>query len=451
MGLDFNVALTGLSVGEKMISVAQNNIANAQNSSYARQRAEVNVIGITQGTSGVNSQLGSGAIVEEISRIRDELFIQQSRTELGSIGYYSAAKDVLSNIETVFNETGENSISDLMQNFFNSFEEVSKFPEQSSYRLSAIYSGKMLSDKLRGVTQQLDEVKNQTDQKLTTEVTQVNELLKKIANVNKRIESVQTDKPNALMDERDKYLDELSSYVDVQVKYTTKPQDMTIKVGNATLLAGTNTYDVKPMYVKERDEWVLGASDVQFKPAAGSLAGTLNTRNGYIATYQNDLNKLVNNLINEVNTIHNSGYGMDGSTGLDFFQGTDSRTIKINSVLESSPEKLALSSENGVIGNSELAKAISDLKEKPFMDSKPPANFYQEYTSRLAMDLNIAKQNEEIHTDIQKSLESQRQEVQGVNVDEEMSNLLMVQKFYQANAKTLSTTKDMLDQLFSII
>jgi len=67
------------------------------------------------------------------------------------------------------------------------------------------------------------------------------------------------------------------------------------------------------------------------------------------------------------------------------------------------------------------------------------------------MDLNIAKQNEEIHTDIQKSLESQRQEVQGVNVDEEMSNLLMVQKFYQANAKTLSTTKDMLDQLFQII
>ncbi|NGY88966.1 flagellar hook-associated protein FlgK [Bacillus megaterium] len=331
---------------------------------YARQRAEVNVVGITQGTSGVNSQLGSGAIVEEISRIRDELFIQQSRTELGSIGYYSAAKDVLSNIETVFNETGENSISDLMQNFFNSFEEVSKFPEQSSYRLSAIYSGKMLSDKLRGVTQQLDEVKNQTDQKLTTEITQVNQLLKKIADVNKRIENVQTDKPNALMDERDKYLDELSSYVDVQVKYTTKPQDMSIKVGNATLLAGTNTYDVKAMYVKERDEWVLGASDVQFKPKAGSLAGTLNTRNGYIATYQNDLNKLVNNLINEVNTIHNSGYGMDGSTGLDFFQGTDSRTIKINAVLESNPEKLALSSENGVIGNSDIAKAIADLKEK---------------------------------------------------------------------------------------
>jgi len=450
MGLDFNITLTGLNAGEKMISVAQNNIANASNTSYARQRAELNAVSIGQGNSGVNSQLGSGVLVEQISRIRDELFIQQSRSESGEIGYYSSTKDILSNIETIFNETGDNSVSDLLQNFFNSFEEASKFPEQSSYRLSAVYAGKMLSDKIRGITYQLDEAKLQTDNKLTAQVTQINELVQKIANVNRKIGNSLTENPNGLLDERDKYLDELSSYVDIQVVNSTNPKDMSIKVGNATLVAGINTYEIKPMYVKEKDQWVLGASDVEFKPKAGSLAGVLDVRNNYIATYEGDLNKLVSSLINEVNTIHKSGFGIDSTTGLDFFNGSDSRTININAILESNPEKLALSSENGVIGNSDIATDIADLKNKSFIDSRPPLNYYQEYTSRLAMDLNIAKENVEIHTDIQKSLESQRQEVQGVNIDEEMSDLLMIQKYYQANAKTLSTTKEMLEQLFSI-
>lgn len=102
MSLDFNIALSGLRAGEKMISVAQNNIANATNTSYARQRVDVSASEIPQNNAGVGAQMGSGAVVEVITRIRDELLIQQSRTEAGYVGYYSASSDALSNIETIF-------------------------------------------------------------------------------------------------------------------------------------------------------------------------------------------------------------------------------------------------------------------------------------------------------------------------------------------------------------
>lgn len=451
MSLSFDISLSGIRAGEKMISVAQNNIANASNTSYARQRVELNAVNIPGGNSGINAQMGSGVMVEQINRIKDDLLIQQSRTELGTMGYYSAARDVLSNIETIFNETGDNSISDLMLNFFDSFEEAGKFPEQNSYRLGAAYAGKMLTEKIRGVSDQIDEVKEQTDTKLTSEVTRINQLLGKIANIHKKMENVFSENANALLDERDSYLDELSQYVDVKVINKSNPMNLEIKVGNATLLSGKNIYDIKPMYVSEKDQWVLAASDVEFKPAYGSLAGILDTRNNYIAKYEDELNGLVKNLVNEVNSIHSGGYGLDGSTGMNFFLGNDIRTIKLDPTFESQPEKLALSSENGIVGNSEIAKLISGLQQKNFIDGKTPSNYYQAYTVRLASELNVARENEQIHTDVQKAMESQRQAVQGVNVDEEMTDLLMFQKFYQSNAKSLTTTNKMLDELLSII
>lgn len=451
MGLDFNIALGGIKAGETMISTAQNNIANASNTSYARQRVELNTVGQAAGNSGVNAQLGSGVDIEGITRLKDDLLIQQSRNELGTTGYYSAKKDVLTNIETVFNETAENSISDLMLNFFNSFEEASKFPEQSSYRLNAVYTGNMLAEKIRNVSSQLDEVKEQTDQKVTTEVKQVNNILEKIANINKKMENVYSDKANALMDERDKYLDELSSYVDVSVTNKSNPMNMEIKVGNATLLAGKSYYEVKPLFVTEQDKWVLAASDVEFKPKSGSISGLLETRNNYINTYTEKLNDLVSNFITEVNDLHTSGYALDGTAGQNFFLGSDIRTIQVDPQYEKNPEKVALSSESGVIGNGDIAKSINDLKDKAFMDGTTPVNYYQAYTVRLATDLNIAKENEQIHSDVQQALESQRQEVQGVNIDEEMTDLLQFQKYYQANAKTLTTVNKVLDELLAVI
>ena len=146
MGLDFYVALSGLRAGETMLQVAQNNIANAKNTSYARQRADVSTLGIPGGNSGIKAQMGSGVWIDQISRIKDDLLIQQVRTEVGKVGYNSGLRSVLSNVEMVFNETGESSISDLTQNFFNAFQEANKFPEQSSYRLELVYSSVLFSE-----------------------------------------------------------------------------------------------------------------------------------------------------------------------------------------------------------------------------------------------------------------------------------------------------------------
>jgi DNA recombination protein RmuC len=82
-----------------MISVAQNNIANANNINYARQRVDVSSAGIPQGSSGIRAQMGSGVWIDQITRIKDDLLIQQVRTEQGKAGYNEGLKKVLSNVK----------------------------------------------------------------------------------------------------------------------------------------------------------------------------------------------------------------------------------------------------------------------------------------------------------------------------------------------------------------
>jgi flagellar hook-associated protein 1 len=451
MGIEFHTALSGLLAAQRMLQTAQNNIANAGNESYARQRVDASTNPNPAGAGRIEGQMGSGVMASQITRIRDELLIQQSRTESGKIGYYGGLADILMNIESVFGETGDNALNTLLKNMFNSFEEVGKFPEQSSYRIQAVNDAKVFTQKVKNIAEQLDVIKSQTDTKITSDVRRVNELLNNIADVHKRMQNIATDSPNALLDERDKYLDELAGYIDVDVQHKGHPMNMEIRVGNVTLLSGVNVEEVEPYFVPTTQKWVLGASDVEFKPKSGTLAGYLETRNTSINQYEKDLDVLVGALITEVNALHSTGFGLDGTTGMDFFVGTDIRTIGVDALFETNPEKLGISSALGVSGNSDIGKAIAMLRDADIVAGTDPINYYQGYVVDMGSDLNVAISSYEVHTSVYQAVTSQRQSVQGVNIDEEMTNLMTYQHYYQANARTIKAMEKLNEELLALI
>ena len=449
--MNFYISISGMNAAQKMMTAASNNLANATNTSYARQRVETVTSSVTQGSSGIGAQLGSGVVVDQVARITDALLIQQSRTETGNAGYYSAVNDVLSLVESDFNETGDNTISQLLNDFFNAFEEVSKYPEQRSYRMSAIYAGVQLAERLSGLSSQIDGIRNQTDTNINTQLTDVNLLLDSIANVNSRLVSYGNQDVNALLDERDKYLDELSKYMDIEIVNKSNPASMEIVVGNTKLVSGTDYYKVEGNYIAENDSWVMTAAGVELFPKSGSVAGLMDARNDYLREYEVKLDKLATTLLNEVNAIHQGGYGLDGDTGVPFFIGTDIRSIAINPELLENPNLLAVSGLDGVIGDSSISKAIASLKIADLFEGVDPLNYYQSIVIGLGAQIKNVNQNYQIHNDVQSAMELQRQSVQGVNSDEELADIMMFQKYYQTNAKTLSTMQKMLDDLMQII
>jgi flagellar hook-associated protein 1 FlgK len=451
MGLDFYIALSGLKAGETMISVAQNNIANANNINYARQRVDVSSAGIPQGSSGVKAQMGSGVWIDQITRIKDDLLIQQVRTEQGKAGYNEGLKRVLSNVETVFNEVGENSISKLSEKIFNGLQEANKFPEQSSYRLELVYSAVLFTEKIKGISVQLDEVKSQADSQLKTEVAHVNNLLEKIAGANKKMESFGGTEVNSLLDERDGYLNELSKLIDINITNKEHPMNMEIKVGNTKVLTGQKYYPIETTYIDEKDEMVLSIGDIKLDLKSGQIKGILESRNEMIGKYEKGLNNYVRTFITEFNNLHTTGYGLDGTTGENFFNGSDMRSIEINPLLKKDPEKIGLSAVDGVSGNTEIGEKLANLRNLPVMGGQSISDFYREYVVTMASELNLARDNEIIHTNVAGAMEKQKQSVQGVNIDEEMTNLMVYQQYYQANARMIKITESMLDEILNLI
>ena len=90
-------------------------------------------------------QVGTGAEITSIQRIRDSFIDYQVRSETGTSGYYTTTSDTLSKVEDIFGEPSDTGIQELISKFFSAFQEVSKSPDKSDVKTVAIQKASALS------------------------------------------------------------------------------------------------------------------------------------------------------------------------------------------------------------------------------------------------------------------------------------------------------------------
>jgi flagellar hook-associated protein 1 FlgK len=138
---------------------------------------------------------------------------------------------------------------------------------------------------------------------------------------------------------------------------------------------------------------------------------------------------------------------------------TDPRNIAV--ALDSDPANAAVSFETG---NGDGARALADLQNDNTLDfsagtfagaftlnNSTFAEVFAESvthvgnaTARANLDNNVAQSN-------LLTIQSRRDEVSGVSLDEEFSNLIRFQKAYQASARMISVADKLLDQIIQLI
>ncbi|MBU3109070.1 flagellar hook-associated protein FlgK [Clostridium gasigenes] len=208
----FNIAKRGMSVQQRTIDVTSHNISNANTPGYSRQRAKIETTR-PQSISGNVGQVGTGAQVAAIERVRDSFLDYQIRGESSNLGKYDARSKFLQEVETVFNEPSETGISSLMGKFFDSFQELSKQPNSSNARTIVAQQSASLADALNHTYTQLEKLQTNAQESIKAGVTGVNSILNQVDMLNQEIISVKVsgNMPNDLLDKRDTLLDELSS------------------------------------------------------------------------------------------------------------------------------------------------------------------------------------------------------------------------------------------------
>ncbi len=145
--------------------------------------------------------------------------------------------------------------------------------------------------------------------------------------------------------------------------------------------------------------------------------------------------------------------GVLASLGLNtFFTGSTAADIGINQQLVGQPALLAASA-NGDAGDNTTAKAIAALQKNavPSLGGVSVTDHYQSIITGIASATASAKTNATATQSVTDTLESQKQALSGVSIEEETVHLLQQQHAFQAAAKLVSTVNDLLNKLMNIL
>ncbi|NJB66979.1 flagellar hook-associated protein 1 FlgK [Desulfobaculum xiamenense] len=145
-----------------------------------------------------------------------------------------------------------------------------------------------------------------------------------------------------------------------------------------------------------------------------------------------------------------------------FFQGSDASSLELNANVVQDPDFIATSHVNGAgetnHGDNTTAKAIAELKDRKVTlstaregaTSQTLSGYFNNIVGTVGADTAAAEYNYKFHNTLAQNLEDRQEEVSGVNLDEEMGNLIKFQHSYTAAAKLISTADKMLQTVMSL-
>ncbi len=454
-----NVALSGVLTQQRALNTVSHNLTNATTPGYSRQRVDQSAA-TPFSYPGLNNpvgpgQLGTGVVATQYARLRDQFADLSYRSGTSDLGQFQATADSLSNIDTVIDEPGDTGLTHLLGAFWAGWQSLSTNPDSAASREAVRQAGVSLADGFGDLNAKLVAAQSEADQRIALGVARVNELGAQVNELNKQIALVVAvgQEPNDLRDQRDLLIDKISAFTSVSVTPPGANGKVSIAIGSQLLVdSGTDTVNALAIDA-------AGAATVNGVPttvASGSLRGSLQIRDtviggatGYIA----QLDALAASLAGSVNARHAAGFGTDGSTGNAFFAGTTAATLALSAAVAGSVNAIAASDTAANLpGGSDNAVALAQLQfvvQAVGASTTTLDGFYQQLVAKVGVDTDQATRLAQVQTGVLAAAETRRAATSGVNMDEEMSDMVRFQKSYNAAARMVTTVNEMLDTIIS--
>lgn len=315
----FDIAKTALQANQKAINVTSHNIANANTAGYTRQR----IVLETMNPVNFGGQFfGTGVDVASVERVYDSYQTIQLRDAQSELSRFETRGQHLAGLESILNDFDGSGLSTRLDAFFNSAADVAANPSAYGERAAMLSNARVLSDTFNHAATNLDRNLASVNSQIEHKVADINSLATRIAGFNAQISAIELSgtSANDLRDKRDMLLEELSGIVDINVTENDIGQ-VDVYVGGSFVVAANKTalLTVQP---DPRDidtpSLMLNGGTVNSRITGGSLKGDLEGI-AYYKDAKERVNLLSASLIKEINLQHAQGYGLDGSTGADFF------------------------------------------------------------------------------------------------------------------------------------
>jgi flagellar hook-associated protein 1 FlgK len=489
MGLSnaWNVATSSLATNAGLTSIVSRNISNAQNSTGYVSAKVANLVTSSSGA----------AVIQSISDLTNATLFNSmlssnaanASAQALSNGVTQLQQTVADATTTSDSTTAATSPSTLLQSLSTALQTYSASPGNSSAATGVISAAQNLASGLNAASDTVQGVRETADQNMVSSVAKINSLLSQFQQVNTTIvngTATGADISDA-EDQRNTILQSLSQQIGVATTtsangsmsiYTDSGVTLFDTTARSVTMTPTTTYAASTtgaaVYV---DGVPVTGANATMPISSGALAGYANLRDNVATQYQSQLDSIAGGLVNafaETNTstgvklpglfTYSGATSVPGSSLVSGLAGE----ISVSSAAAANPGLIQNGGINGAayvqnttgaagyntLINNDLS-ALSATTTFPAGTGLATSNSLTGQVAASASWLDGQYQTATNAATYQSTLSTQASQAlsnaTGVNIDQQMSQMLDLENSYQASAKVISTINTMFGSLLQAV
>lgn len=504
-----NIAQQALAVNQAAITVVSNNIANVDTEGYSKLRVDLGTVINNTPSAGNKISVAescSGVTINSVKRYSDTYLQNYYRQENTTYSYLKQYSQMGSNIQDLVNELNGTGLEQALTNFYTAANTLSGDPSDITARSNYVQSASNVAAVFNNTANDLNNLKRSLigdpsiagsleSSAISSSITDVNSLLDQLAKVNFDIiktNSSSASENSALLDKRDTLLKQLSSAMPIAV--SEQPNGtVNVSLGDYNLVSGAvvkgylavdpsgNPSNPVTISIVDAHGTQL-VSNVNSDINSGSIGAILdicgsNSNNLTISGVLKNLDTMANNFSTVLNQIQTGDPNGDGTTAMAIDKVTKKLTVANQAMYQTSDGTPVITASNitvnpniigdpylvaaarvvnpadiSAVGNNSNMTLVLNSRTKSYggLGDTTFESYLSGLVSQVGSQVKNINTNLEDQTSVINQVESNLKSKIGVNLDEELVDLVKYQRAYQASARVFSVCNSLLDELVNL-
>lgn len=444
-----NTAVSGLFANQSAIAATSENIANVNTENFARREARFVTDAIPGQFAGVSV---------DITRAGVNRYLQSAGYDSASdAGATSVVADAIARVEASLGAPGENlSFANKLDEAFAALTLLSAAPSSVAAKAVAVNALDAAFGAGNRTLGAIDGEITAADARLQAQAARVNTLLEEIYQLNQIVSA-----SNGAGDEIDARLSELSSLIDINV---TRADDgrVTVATSGGQLLANAGGYaalgftggasvaislsTVDPASGGQ----TLVSANINSDISAGEIGGLIALRNIEMPALRQIVENAMRGVATELNNVYagNASVGATAPTTTPLIVETGGALFVNQTILGDPAQFAAARPTGGAPGGANDGSGAAALAA---LANSGAANNVAAAVTQIGAAARIASGASATAASFASEIETRILSEGGVNLDEELSNLISFQRAYNANARVIAAIDELYQSLLNIL
>ena len=474
-------AVSGLIAASRSAEIVSTNVANAMTEGYGHRSVSLSSRGFG-GAGGVG--------IDGITRRSDPTIVSDRRQAAAEDARSNRVLSFLASTESQIGIPGEpGSLASKFADFEATLVAAASMPNAQERLQAVSYAALELTETFNGISQGLQDARKSADQNIGQLVNGLNTNLKRIENLNQEIAqaTINRQDTSSLLDERQRVLDEVSKVVPLRLMSRENGQVGVYSTGGVALVDGSAAQinfvasnEITPhQSIENQTLSGLSVNGVSVEAsetggfAGGLLQAEFHIRDELAVSLQDDLDAMARDLVEKFQSTLMDPSLASGSPGVftdggAAFTGIDatglSGRLSLNSLVDATKMTELWRLRDGLgaaapgpVSSSTLLQAMSDqlasntsLTGTNHLAGDNSSHAFATQFVSVVGSLKASQEGEVAFASARLGSLVEQELSQGVDTDQEMQKLLLIEQTYAANARVIQVVDELMQTLLGL-